>query len=145
MIPEELSRLCGLSCMAVHQAHHIWEGEIDRSSGPVELSWSDGSFISLDARGDWTLRIDIGPWQNYYRNATPEQVKVLAKEVGLWVLEDMSQQSSIPLILGKVLLQIEEVIDETNEFIGLLFHFRGVSLRTAVWAGEIVFKVEENS
>jgi len=139
MIPKELSRLVGLSCTSIKQAYHIWKGQIDRAQGgPVEMTWSDGSRVSLDGRSDWTLRVQSGPWHNYYEGCSRVQLKVLAIELGLWKQESVSRKEPIRPVLRRPLQTIEEILSRYDELMGVIFHFPDASLRAATWAGEVI-------
>ena len=136
----DLSGSVGLRCVRVSQAHHIWEGEVDRSAGPVQIDWSDGSVVLLEVRSDWTMRVTLGPWVDYYKDASAEEREVLSVEVGLWVLEDHSDVDPARDFIGRTLKGIEDISNEADELVGLFFVFGAAALYVFAWGGEPVME-----
>ena len=143
MIPDGLSALVGLSCTAVKQAYHVWQGETRRfKGGPVELAWSDGSHMSMDAPKN-LFQVEPGPWRNYFEGASEEALRVSAVEVGLWVQEDLSHQEPVRQVIGRTLLRIKGVkFTVVDELMSVVFDFGDLTLWTVIRDEEIILHVE---
>jgi hypothetical protein len=104
-------------------------------TGPIEIAWDDDTWLSLDAKSDWTLEVSSRQWVDPYANVSAAEFKRLAGEVGIW------EQASIPpgldQLVGQVVIAAAPKINEVGELTGVSLAFLEQVLVARVLGGEL--------
>jgi hypothetical protein len=120
-------------CSAAVQFHHRFRGDVDETSGPVQLTWFSGVVTTFDAKGDWTLGISSEPWVDPSLGVPASARSAFESEVGSWIAD----WDAVSAVVGLEASSAMPVLDEVGQLVGLEVDFGSRKLLLRVFDGEI--------
>ena len=132
----------GLRCIGFDRFHHRFRGSVDRSSGPLQLTWDNDGVTAFDIATDWTLEITDRPWADPFAGASPDRLGDLDGEVGIWVRAQVADDDPLVVVIGQSLLSATPERDEMGELVGVRLCFDTTTLRLFGWEGNLRAQIE---
>jgi len=89
---EIVASLCGAALVTrVRRVFYVFDDEVDREFGPVELTFSDGAAVVFDAGADGeALAVRRGAWRDPFAEPLSEANRSFVREHGKWTAFDVS-------------------------------------------------------
>ncbi|MFT3887742.1 MAG: hypothetical protein QM713_06220 [Arachnia sp.] len=136
-----IDSLRGRRCVSLRRFHHRFEGGPASETGPIEFTWDDGTWLTVDVKTDWTLELSEQPWSDPFARASASQRRELAVSVGLWEQAPMSAE--LCRLVGRVVTSAVLDLNEVGGAAGLTVAFDGLSVSARVAGGELAVEVHE--
>jgi hypothetical protein len=109
------------------------DGRGDPQSGPVQLVFDDGRGLVLCGRSDWTVRLVwTGPHDDSWLAAYD-----YVHDGGRWLARDASMEFPFASFIGRRLDDLDPVLNELDEVVGLRLDFACQILTLSLWEGEV--------
>jgi hypothetical protein len=127
----------------LRKVRRIWfthRRHIDRSEGPIELTFDSGTALLFSGAGDGQrLVLGTRPWEDPFgdrANLDPETATWIA-EHGKWDVVDVSTEQDVALLIGKCLSSVTELRTVDGQTCGAELQFNGDIVDVAVIADEV--------
>lgn len=129
--------LVGREIARVRRLHYVFQGEVNASDGPIELTFSDGSVVMCDAAADWTLEFFGAAWVDPIREPLNESNRAYVERYGRWAAYDLTEQVPYSWLVGQTVRQAIPQFNDLLELSGLLVRTDDSILDLQMWAGEL--------
>ena len=109
MPSEGLAGVVGRRIKAIRRMFYVHGVDVDRTEGPIELTFDDGSVLLLDAGTDGEeLRVGSTPWHDPFAGVSePEYIEYVA-ESGKYTAFDVGSEPPYSHLLGCRIAAITE-------------------------------------
>jgi hypothetical protein len=134
-----IDELTGRRCTTIRRFRHRLADQAPTETGPIELTWDDGTLLTLDAKADWSLDLSSRPWIDSYASASESEREALAREVGLW--HEAPIPSTLGRLVGQAVTSTTPEFNEVGELAGLHLAFETLVVRARVVSGELSVEV----
>lgn len=129
--------MVGREIARVRRLHYVFQGEVNSSDGPIELTFSDGSVVMCDAAADWTLEFFGAAWVDPLPDPLNESDRGYVERYGKWVAYELTEQTPYSWVVGRTVRQAIPQFNELLELTGLLVRTDDSILDLQMWAGEL--------
>jgi hypothetical protein len=129
--------LVGREIARIRRLHYLFQGEVNTSDGPIELTFADGSVLMCDAAVDWTLEFFGAAWVDPIREPLSESDLAYVDRYGRWSQYDVTEQEPYKPLTGQTVRQAIPQFNELLELTGLLIRTDDCLLDLQMWAGEL--------
>ena len=129
--------LVGREITRIRRLHYVFQGEVNASDGPIELSFAEGPVVMCDAAADWTLEFYGAAWVDPFPEPLSESDRGYVDRYGRWSAYDVTEQQPYSGLAGKTVQQAIPQYNELLEMTGLLVRTDEVILDLQLWAGEL--------
>lgn len=136
-----IETLAGRRCVSLRRFRHCFRGRPPSETGPVEFTWDDGTFLTLDVNTDWTLDLSNQPWNDPYAEGPEVERRALESEIGVW--RQMSAPPSMHLLVGQVVISVNPEFNEVGEVAGAMLCFEDKIMVARVLEGGLSVEVHD--
>jgi hypothetical protein len=130
---EELSAV-GRIIVGLRRIFCVVHEKVDTTVGPLEVNFSDGTHLLMDAGADGgALRVISEAWEDSFaeENMTPENREFVARSER-WTAFDVSQDSEYVRMIGAMVANAEPIRTSTGRTIGVIIRTSSGDLRVKV-------------
>lgn len=136
--PANLTRHAGKVISIIRRIWYVLHGEVSSASGPIELSFSDGSAILLDAGPDGeTLSVSEQPWRDPFEGQLSQENEMYIRQSGKWTAFDVSGEAPYARLIGRAVEGVEPHLSPDGKPIGVTLRAGNGVLRAEVEADEL--------
>jgi Protein of unknown function (DUF3037) len=129
--------LVGREITRIRRLHYVFQGEVNASDGPVELSFGDGSVVMCDAAADWTLEFFGAAWVDPLVEPLNDLDKAYVDRYGRWAAYDVTALAPYSALVGSAVRQAIPQYNDLLELTGLIVRTEDSVLDLQQWAGEL--------
>ncbi|WP_227998309.1 hypothetical protein [Nocardia australiensis] len=139
MASEGLTATVGLRIGAIRRMFYVCGEDVDRSEGPIELTFDDGSVLLLDAGSDGEeLRVGSVAWHDPFAGVTePEYIEYVA-ESGKYTAFDVGSEHPYSQLVGGLVMSITESRLRDDRLRGAVLEVSGSRLAVETVADELL-------
>lgn len=109
---EQVRSIQGETILGISRLAYVYQDEIDRDDGEVELVTTAGVFELGSVNGD-DLRVLIGRWEDPFKEPLSEENLIFVRDHGCWRMFDCCETDLYRDMIGQ---QIDEVQLLRNQF-----------------------------
>ena len=132
-----LPDLVGREIAAIRRLHYTFQGEVNASDGPVELTFADGSVVMCDSAADWTIEFFGAAWQDPLPDPLSDVDSAYVERYGRWAAYDVTGLAPYSLLAGGTVQQAIPQFNDLLELTGLVLRTEEGVLDLQLWAGEL--------
>jgi hypothetical protein len=137
-----LQQFAGKSVTGVRRVWYVLRGEIDRSVGPIELAFADGSVLLLDAGPDGeALAVSTARWVDPFAPPLSHENERFVETSGKWTAFNVSDVTPYSALVGAVVDDMQPQMSARGKLIGVTVHAGTRAVRAVVEADEILIEV----
>ncbi len=129
--------LVGREITRIRRLHYVFQGEVNTSDGPIELTFADGLVLMCDAAADWTLEAYGAAWVDPLPEPLSESDRSYVDRYGRWCAYDVTEQPPYGGLANQTVQQAIPQYNELLELTGYLIRTEEVVLDLQLWAGEL--------
>jgi hypothetical protein len=134
-----LSELPGHVIAKVQRILYVLRGTVTAENGPVEITFTDGLTVLMDAAPDGeALTVKSSAWTDYFAEPTSTENREFVERSGKWTAFDVSEQLPYSLLVTE---EVGEVISVRT----LDNRVKGATIKTAHCAIHIEIEADEVS
>ncbi|MGY4098508.1 hypothetical protein ACW2Q0_02920 [Nocardia sp. R16R-3T] len=139
MPSEGLAAVVGRRIRAIRRMFYVRGTDVDRTEGPIELTFDDGSVLLLDAGTDGEeLRVGSTPWRDPFAGLTePEYIDYIL-ESGKYTAFDVGAEPPYAQLLGWRIAAVSESRLYDDRLRGATFEVNGSKLAVETLADELL-------
>ncbi|MEV6136054.1 hypothetical protein AB0L63_08325 [Nocardia sp. NPDC051990] len=139
MPSEGLAAVVGRQIMAIRRMFYVHGTDVDRTEGPIELTFDDGSVLLLDAGTDGEeLRVGSTRWRDPFAGLTePEYIDYIA-ETGKYTAFDVGAELPYAQLLGCRISAVSESRLHDDRLRAATFLVNGSKLAIETLADELL-------
>ena len=117
---------------------YVFDDEVNRDAGGIELILRNGSIIHLDSGGDGeALVISKDPWQDGFELATTLEDLEFVRTHGKWTRFDVSREARFRDLIGRSIDAVNLVLTPAGKVVGATFWVASQMLRVEVDADDL--------
>jgi hypothetical protein len=132
-----LPDLVGREISRIRRLHYVFQGEVNASDGPIELSFADGSVVMCDAAADWTLEFFGAAWVDPLPEPLNDLDRAYVDRYGRWAAYDVTELAPYSSLSGNTIQQAVPQYNDLLELTGLIIRTQDFILDLQQWAGEL--------
>ncbi len=134
-----LAAVVGRRIRAIRRMFYVHGTDVDRTEGPIELTFDDGSVLLLDAGTDGEeLRVGSTPWRDPFAGLTePEYIDYVA-ESGKYTAFDVGAEHPYAQLLGCRIAGVSESHMHDDRLRAAIFEVNGSKLAIETLADELL-------
>jgi hypothetical protein len=129
--------LVGREVTRIRRLHYVFQGEVNASDGPIELSFADGSVVMCDAAADWTLEFFGAAWVDPLPEPLSDLDRAYVERYGRWSAYDVTELAPYNSLSGRIVQQAIPQFNDLLELTGLVIRTQDFALDLQQWAGEL--------
>jgi len=129
--------LAGREIARIRRLHYVFQGEVNSSDGPIELTFADGSVVMCDAAADWTLEFFGTAWVDPLPEPLGELDRAYVDRYGRWAAYDVTAIAPYGSLAGSTIQQAIPQFNDLLELTGLVIRTADTVLDLQQWAGEL--------
>jgi hypothetical protein len=129
--------LVGLEIKKIRRLHYVFQGDVNTSDGPIEVTFADGLVLMCDAAADWTLEAYGAPWFDPLKEPLSESDQSYVERYGRWCAYDVTDQAPYKALVDQTVQQAIPQYNELLEMTGMLIRTDETVLDLQIWAGEL--------
>ncbi|MET8876152.1 hypothetical protein ACWEO2_15070 [Nocardia sp. NPDC004278] len=139
MPSEGLAAVVGRRISAIRRMFYVHGTDVDRTEGPIELTFDDGSVLLLDAGTDGEeLRVATTPWRDPFAGLTePEYIDYVA-ESGKYTAFDVGAEPPYSDLLGCRIAAVAESRLHDDRLRAAILDVNGSKLAVETLADELL-------
>ncbi|MGB9112019.1 MAG: hypothetical protein WCF24_04750 [Acidimicrobiales bacterium] len=136
--PESLSQLVGSRVLRVSRIFYQHEGDLDRTRGPLQLHFDDGTTIMFDvARDGERLSLDEEEWIDPFRlPLTPENAEFV-RVSGKWTAIEIGDDEPWHAAIDSPLEGIVPILSPNGATVGVVLAIGKLSVEALIEGDEI--------
>ena len=129
--------LVGREITRIRRLHYVFQGEVNASDGPIELSFTDGSVVMCDAAADWTLEFFGVAWVDPLPDPLNDLDRAYVDRYGRWAAYDVTELAPYSSLAGSTVQQAIPQFNDLLELTGIVIRTSDSVLDLQQWAGEL--------
>ncbi|WP_433196159.1 hypothetical protein ACQP1G_43460 [Nocardia sp. CA-107356] len=139
MSSEGLAAVVGRRIRAIRRMFYVHGTDVDRTEGPIELTFDDGSVLLLDAGTDGEeLRVGSTPWRDPFAGVSePEYIEYVA-ESGKYTAFDVGSEPPYSRLLGYRIAAVSESRLHDDRLRAAVLEVNGSKLAVETLADELL-------
>ncbi|WP_063044460.1 hypothetical protein [Nocardia pseudovaccinii] len=139
MPSEGLAAVVGRRIRAVRRMFYVQGSDVDRTEGPIELTFEDGSVLLLDAGTDGEeLLVASTPWRDPFAGLTePEYIEYVA-ESGKYTAFDVGSELPYSHLIGSHIAAVSESRLHDDRLRAAVLEVNGSKLAVETLADELL-------
>jgi len=123
----------------VRRVFYVFGDEVDRDSGPVELTFSDGTAVLFDAGADGeALAVRCGEWDDPFAEPLSEENRAFVRDHGKWTAFDVTTEDPPARLVGNPITAYDETRTAAGKLTGVTLHSPAVRLSIETRADELI-------
>lgn len=129
---ENLRPIIGTSLIRVRRIFHVFDGEVDRSEGSVELKFSSGQIVlgEVGPAGD-SMRISYEEWEDIFAEPLSPENRAFVASAGKDAAFDVSGEAPFDKLIGGRVMEVCEIAGASGKCMGYVFDVQGEML--VIW------------
>ena len=134
-----LSNLQGCVVQQIRRIRYVVRGEITSDMGPIEIVFTDGSVVLLDAGSDGeSLDAKSTAWVDHFAEPLSAENKRFVEESGKWTAFDVSAQQPYSRLISQRIVEVVPVRTLEDKI-------KGAMIRTARGVTQVEVDADEVS
>jgi hypothetical protein len=139
---ELLSGLTGRVACRIRRICYVFKGEVTSCAGPIELCFTDGSVVLLDAGPDGeALTVKAAAWTDHFAEPLSRENMEFVEKSGKWAAFDVSAQKPYSRFIGERIRQVTPIRTLENKITGVTLATLPSTLRVEIEGDEVTVDI----
>jgi len=125
---DQIRSIQGETILGISRLAYVYQDEIDRNDGDVELVTTAGDFLLGSVNGD-DLRVLIGRWEDPFKEPLSEENLAYVHDHGCWRMFDCCETDPYREMIGQQMDEVQLLRNQFDDVAGVMI----LAGRVAMW------------